>query len=73
MKSLITKAEVKVLNLFVKGLSSKDIADKLKISANTVRVHFNNIHGKTGIHKAVPLAFWWAKHRGQYENSKEMA
>jgi two-component system nitrate/nitrite response regulator NarL len=57
----ITKTEAYILDLFVKGLDNKQIARIMGISINTVHVHFNNIHHKAEIHKAVPLAFWWAR------------
>jgi LuxR family maltose regulon positive regulatory protein len=31
------------------GLKNREIADRLFISVNTVRVHINNIYGKLGV------------------------
>ena len=66
MKIKITKTEIKILNLFIQGLSDKQIGIAIGISANTVRVHLANIRRKTGKHKAVLLALWWS------ENQKEI-
>lgn len=66
MKIKLTKKEITILNLFIQGLSDKQIGVAIGISANTVRVHLANIRRKTGKHKAVLLALWWS------ENQKEI-
>ncbi len=43
----ISKRENEVLNLLAKGLSSKQIADKLNLSLHTVNAHRRNILNKT--------------------------
>ncbi len=45
----LTDREVEVLTQMVKGLSNKEIADKLNISIHTVISHRKNITDKTGI------------------------
>jgi ATP/maltotriose-dependent transcriptional regulator MalT len=42
----LTKREREILPLLAKGLSNKQIADKLCISDLTVKTHLQNIHGK---------------------------
>lgn len=45
----LSDREIEVLALLVKGLSNKEIADKLNISIHTVISHRKNITEKTGI------------------------
>ncbi|WP_083930685.1 response regulator transcription factor [Eudoraea adriatica] len=44
---VISTRELEILNLLSEGLSSKEIADQLYISYDTVRTHRNNILKKT--------------------------
>ncbi len=46
-KELLTKREREILCLVAKAKSSKDIANELFISVETVRTHRRNIHSKT--------------------------
>jgi len=48
LNSVLTKRETEILALIAKGFLSKQIADKLKISINTVNNHRRNILEKTG-------------------------
>jgi len=45
----LTEREIEVLTQMVKGLSNKEMADKLNISIHTVISHRKNITDKTGI------------------------
>jgi DNA-binding NarL/FixJ family response regulator len=45
----LSEREIEVLSQLVKGLSNKEIADKLNISVHTVISHRKNITEKTGI------------------------
>ena len=45
--TLLTKRETEILGLIAQGLDSRDISDRLFISANTVNNHRQNILGKT--------------------------
>lgn len=45
----LTAREMSVLELIVKGLSNKEIADKLGIFESTVKTHVNNILSKLGV------------------------
>ncbi len=51
----LSSRELEVLQLLTKGLLSKEIADVLKISKNTVENHKQNIYAKTGTKKATEL------------------
>ena len=46
----LTGREMEVLRLLRTHLSSTDIAEELRISANTARFHIKNIYGKLGVH-----------------------
>lgn len=47
----LSSRETDVLQLIVKGITNKEIADKLNISLNTVLTHRKNITAKLGIKK----------------------
>ena len=48
-KGILTNREKEVFDLLVKGLSTKDISKKLKISEKTVRNHISNTIQKLGV------------------------
>lgn len=55
----LTSREKEVLECMIAGLSRAEIADRLHVSANTVRTHTQNLIGKLGVHsslEAVTLA-----------------
>lgn len=56
-KDLSTR-ETDVLQLIVKGITNKEIADKLNISLNTVLTHRKNITAKLGIKTVSGLTFY---------------
>lgn len=56
-KELSTR-ETDVLQLIVKGITNKEIADKLSISLNTVLTHRKNITAKLGIKTVSGLTFY---------------
>jgi DNA-binding NarL/FixJ family response regulator len=58
----LTPRELEVLQLICDGLSNKEIADKLELSANTVAVHRANIMNTLGIHKAAELVVYAIQH-----------
>ncbi|WP_248925954.1 serine/threonine-protein kinase [Paenibacillus hamazuiensis] len=49
--SSLTARELEVLELMAAGLSNKEIAVRLIIAAETVKVHIRNIYGKLGVNK----------------------
>ena len=57
-KSLLTRKEKEVAYLVYKGLSAKDIAEKLGVSFKTVEVHRHHIYQKLGIQKASMLMLY---------------
>ncbi|HZD30337.1 MAG TPA: response regulator transcription factor [Candidatus Angelobacter sp.] len=54
----LTVRELEVLQLIVAGLSNKEIASQLILSANTVAVHRANIMDALGIHKTAELVVY---------------
>lgn len=58
----LSDRETEVLVLVAKGLSSKEIADKLNISVHTVNTHRKNITHKTGIRSVAGLAVYAMLH-----------
>jgi two-component system NarL family response regulator len=48
-RSELTKRELEVLGLVVKGLSNRKIGDALSITEGTVKIHINNILSKMGV------------------------
>jgi len=61
-KSLLTKKERQVAYWVYKGLSAKDIAEKLGISFKTVEVHRHHIYQKLGIQKSAKLMLYVQEH-----------
>jgi len=58
----LTPRELEVLQLICDGLSNKDIALRLKLSANTVAVHRANIMSALGVHKTAELVVYALQH-----------
>ena len=54
----LTEREMEVLRLMCRHMTSREIADELYISENTVKYHKSNMLAKTGFTKAVDLAFY---------------
>lgn len=60
----LSEREQEVLELVAQGLSSKEVAERLKISVNTVNTHRKSITRKTGIKSVAGLAVYWKLKRG---------
>ena len=54
----LTPRELEVLQLICDGLSNREIAEKLELSANTVAVHRANIMNTLGVHKTAELVVY---------------
>jgi DNA-binding NarL/FixJ family response regulator len=61
-RNRLTRRELEVLQLICDGLSNKDIAAKLHLSANTVAVHRANIMSALGVHKTAELVVYALQH-----------
>jgi DNA-binding NarL/FixJ family response regulator len=58
----LTPRELEVLQLICDGLSNREIAARLDLSANTVAVHRANIMNALGVHKAAELVVYAIQH-----------
>lgn len=58
----LTTRELEVLQLICEGLSNKEIAARLNLSANTIAVHRANIMQALGVHKAAELVMYAVQH-----------
>lgn len=58
----LTTRELEVLQLICEGLSNKEIAARLDLSANTIAVHRANIMQALGVHKAAELVVYAIHH-----------
>jgi len=54
--STLTDREMEILRYLARGLSKKEIAQKARISVNTVNRHTSSVMNKLGIHDRVDLA-----------------
>lgn len=50
MVESLSERELEVLQFVAQGLTNQEIASRLFLSLNTVKVHTRNIHGKLGVH-----------------------
>lgn len=66
----LSQREYQVLELLVEGISNKELAQRLNITTDTVRVHLRNIYDKLHVHTRLQAAtklrdcVWPGKHRG---------
>jgi DNA-binding NarL/FixJ family response regulator len=57
----LTKREKEVLKLIALGKTNDEIADKLSISALTVKTHVSNIYRKINVPNRIQAIFWTTK------------
>jgi HD-GYP domain-containing protein (c-di-GMP phosphodiesterase class II)/DNA-binding CsgD family transcriptional regulator len=58
----LTRREVDVLRLAAKGLTTRQIADRLVISPKTADHHIQHIYGKIGVSTRAAAALWAMEH-----------
>ncbi|MFC1869178.1 LuxR C-terminal-related transcriptional regulator [Thermodesulfobacteriota bacterium] len=61
VKDLLTQREIEILSLIAVGAKNEDIAEKLFVSANTVKTHVYNIFKKIDVTNRLQAALWAAK------------
>jgi DNA-binding NarL/FixJ family response regulator len=52
----LSKRETEILELLTQGLANKEIADRLTLSVETVRVHLKRIYDKLHVHSRTAAA-----------------
>lgn len=57
-KPILSKSELKVLNLVAKGFTSETIGQELEITKSTVQTHRRNMLRKTGFNNTQQLVGW---------------
>jgi LuxR family maltose regulon positive regulatory protein len=45
----LSERELEVLQHIAEGLTNREIADRMYLSLNTIKVHTRNIYGKLGV------------------------
>ena len=58
----LSRREVDVLRLAARGLTTKEIADRLFISAKTADHHIQHIYNKIGVSTRAAAALWAMQH-----------
>jgi DNA-binding NarL/FixJ family response regulator len=58
----LTKRERTVLRLVAQGEATKDVADRLGVSENTVRTHMQNLYAKLGMHSRLDVVRFAVDH-----------
>ncbi len=58
IRSILTQREEQVIRFLVQGMSNKEIAAELQISAETVKEHVRHIFRKTEVHDRTEAAVW---------------
>ena len=58
----LTRREVDVLRLAAKGLTTREIADRLYISPKTADHHIQHIYGKINVSTRAAAALWAMQH-----------
>ncbi|HEY0416276.1 MAG TPA: HD domain-containing phosphohydrolase [Gaiellaceae bacterium] len=58
----LTRREVEVLRLAARGLTTRDIAERLTISPKTADHHIQHIYGKIGVSTRAAAALWAMQH-----------
>jgi DNA-binding NarL/FixJ family response regulator len=57
LREALTTKEGEVLDLIARGFTYGEVAERLEVSANTVRTHVRNIYGKLDVHNKAEAVF----------------
>ena len=71
MINKLTREEERVCECLIKGLSNKQIADKLGKSESTVKLQINSAFKVTKTYNRVGLAIYYLKIKGLIKGDKE--
>lgn len=63
LATILTTREIEVMTLVARGLSNRQIAEKMILSIGTIKTHIHNIYEKLGINNRVDLTLY-AQKRG---------
>lgn len=66
-RELLSAREVEVVELVAQGLSTREIADHLVLSFETVKTHLRNIFRKCGVRRRAELVALWCDRRQSSE------
>lgn len=66
----LTKRQHEMAEHVMYGLSNKEIAAKLGVSANTVRETLHKVFTKLKLHKRTQLVTWAHLHIGMYDHDR---
>jgi DNA-binding NarL/FixJ family response regulator len=67
----LTPSEMEVLHLLGRGLTRKQIAQRLKLSVDAVKIHFDNCYKKLGVHsQAAAVVKLYREHLLQDEDQE---
>ena len=64
----ISKREMEVMALISESMTNEEIAQKLFLSAKTVKTHIRNIFEKTGIRNRVEAVLLYIRYKQEFEN-----
>lgn len=62
----LTKRELEVLEYVVMGLSNKEVAEKLGVSKDTIRVYMNKIYLKLNVKNRIQASLWFLKNKYEF-------
>jgi DNA-binding CsgD family transcriptional regulator len=64
----VSRREMDVMALISESMTNEEIAQKLFLSAKTVKTHIRNIFEKTGIRNRVEAALLYIRYKHEVEN-----
>ena len=65
----LTEAEIGVIQLLLRGMSNKAMAETLTVSIRTVESHVSHALLKTGCRSRLELVLWWLERPSDPQSS----
>ena len=59
----LSKRKLEIVRLVVRGMPSRDVAQRLGLQVGTVKTHLHQIYKSTGVANRTALAGWYARHK----------